>query len=230
MIRRLRISWPTQLGDGRPVRLLALSDERLEVMADERNRAALGRIDAVLGCGDLEPDYLSFLGDAFRAPLLYVKGNHDRGAAWEAGQTFVPVPVSGDFEQVAGITLAGLSWPFPPNRSAERDERGAWWQALDVALRAAIRRTRPQIVLSHVPPEGLGDIPTDHYHAGFSAYRWLCRRLRPVLWLHGHTTMAAAEHWRTHLGPTTLLNVTGGVLIQLEPARGSRARVAGHAE
>ena len=46
------------------------------------NREALGRLDAIVGCGDLEPTYLGFLGDAFGVPVAYVRGNHDRGGHW----------------------------------------------------------------------------------------------------------------------------------------------------
>jgi predicted phosphodiesterase len=36
------------------------------------------------GCGDLEPNYLTILADAFVVPLVAVRGNHDRGATWNA--------------------------------------------------------------------------------------------------------------------------------------------------
>ncbi|HWH23888.1 MAG TPA: metallophosphoesterase, partial [Candidatus Limnocylindria bacterium] len=62
-----------------------------------------------------------------------------------------------------------------------------------------------------------GGAPTDPYHTGFAAYRWLCRRLRPVIWLHGHTSTAARSHRTDQLGPTTLVNVTGATLIELDP-------------
>ena len=81
-------------------------------------------------------------------------------------------------------------------------------------------RQRPLIVLSHVPPRGLGDTPEDYYHRGFAAYEWLCRRLHPTLWLHGHTSLAAARDWRVTWGDTTLVNVTGAVVVELEIARG----------
>jgi uncharacterized protein len=219
VIRRISVRWPSGLAapDGRPtVRLLAVSDERVKSLADARNRADIAPIDAVLGCGDLEPDYLSFLGDAFRAPLLYVRGNHDRGGAWDAGRQLVPISLDGRLERVAGLDFAGLSWPaFSPER-AERSETSATMQALRLYLSSGMRRRRPDIILSHVPAGAAGDIPGDPYHTGFAAYRWLCRRLRPALWLHGHTTVAAAEHWRSALGSTTLINVTGATLIRLE--------------
>jgi len=221
MIRRLRLA-PTAgaLGAGRTgaVRLLAVSDERDPALDDARNRVALGRIDAVVGCGDLEPDYLCFLADSFRAPLFYIRGNHDRGAAWAAGENTLPGTLDDRIESVSGVRLLGFSWPGPAEGPPRREESGAWTQALGAIWRTGFGRRAPQVVLSHVPPSGLGDVPADPFHRGFGAYRWLCRALRPRLWLHGHTTSAAAEDWRTTHGPTTLVNVTGAVLIELGAA------------
>ena len=217
MIRRLKLDWPAELAPagGHATRLLAVSDERERGLSDERNRRDIGPVDVIVGCGDLEPDYLSFLGDAFRAPLLYVRGNHDRGGAWEAGQQVVPVPLGSRLEEAHGITFGGLGWPSRLDGQARRDEASAWRQVLALYLRARVSRQRPAVILSHVPPYGLGDAPADPYHTGFNAYLWLLRRLQPVLWLHGHTTLAAAKHWRTRLGRTTLVNVTGAAVIDL---------------
>jgi uncharacterized protein len=230
VIRRLTVKWtnpPAGPAPSRRVRLLAVSDEREAALGHARNRRALEPVSVIVGCGDLEPDYLSFLGDAFHAPLLYVRGNHDHGGAWEAGQEVAPMPLGGRFERAAGVTFAGLGWPSRLSGRAERDEGSAWRQALALYLRARLRGPRPSVVLSHVPPRDLGDDPSDPYHTGFVAYRWLCRRLQPVLWLHGHTTLAAARQWRTELGGTTLVNVTGAALIELDPAARSPGPGAG---
>ena len=211
MIRRLSLA---RLGpDAQPIRLLAVSDEAERAFDFERNRADLGPIDGILGAGDLEPHYLSFLADAFRAPLIYVRGNHDRGANWSALDRQLPRPLDARFEKLAGVKVAGLCWPGDAGVQAVRDESAAWLQAFALALRA--RGERPLIVLSHVPPRGLGDTPEDHYHRGFGAYHWLCARLKPALWIHGHTAPAATAEWRHDWGGTTLVNATGAVLIEL---------------
>jgi Icc-related predicted phosphoesterase len=216
MIRRLSVPWRDGKGKGttEPVRLLAVSDEQERAFDFERNRADLGRLDAVLGCGDLEPAYLSFLADAFHAPLLFVRGNHDRGPNWTETGGVLPEPMDGARETIDGLNLIGLSWPGNGRSTrAVRDEQAAWRQVLKIGLTE--RRTRPLIVLSHVPPLGFGDIPEDYYHRGFTAYEWLLKRLRPTLWLHGHTSMAAARDWRVTCDDTTLVNVTGAVLVEI---------------
>jgi Icc-related predicted phosphoesterase len=73
------------------------------------------------------------------------------------------------------------------------------------------------VVISHVAPEGAGDVSTDVYHRGFGAYRWLLDRLRPPLWLHGHTTTALVPELQVSAGPTTVVNVTGAVVVELLP-------------
>ncbi len=61
----------------------------------------------------------------------------------------------------------------------------------------------------------MGDVSTDAYHVGFGGYRWLVGRLRPPLWLHGHTATASVSSLVGRAGETTLVNVTGAVLIDL---------------
>jgi len=225
VIRRLRVRWPDRrpfaARSGRPLRILAVSDEREASLGVEANRAALGSIDAVLGCGDVEPDWLAFLADAFAAPLVFVRGNHDRGSGWLEGRRVVPRPLpAGATERVAGIVVAGLAWPGVDAPGNRRDEMTAWSNVIGLARRLVtsrlLRRPEPVLVMSHAAPEGVGDAP-DAYHRGFRSYRWLLDRFRPPVWLHGHTTVASVDQTELRHGPTTVVNVTGAVLLELDP-------------
>ena len=217
MIRRLHLPRPARLVDD--VRLLAVSDEADRALDVEANRVALGRIDGIVGAGDLEPDYLAFLADAFHAPLVYVRGNHDRGGNWDARRVVLPQPLGRATDALCGLRVAGLSWPSQLRGQAIRDEGAAWRQAFGLWL--GLRGARPDVILSHMPPRGLGDVPEDAYHRGFAAYRWLCRRLAPRLWIHGHTAPSAVAGWRQDWGGTTFVNATGAVLVEFAavPAR-----------
>ncbi|MDL2334905.1 MAG: hypothetical protein QFC55_02595, partial [Chloroflexota bacterium] len=149
--------------------------------------------------------------------------SNDRGANWTGRRSTLPQSLDSAIDALAGVSVAGLSWPGEGRGQAIRDEGAAWRQALRTWLR--LRGNKPTIVLSHVPPRGLGDVPQDAYHRGFAAYRWLCRRLRPQLWLHGHTSPAAATEWRVDWGATTLVNVTGAVLIEIGAPRADAANI-----
>lgn len=225
MIRRYRVRWPDprpfRARPGRPIRLLAASDEQDAALDVSANREALGPIDLVVGCGDLEPSWLAFLADAFSAPLVYIRGNHDRGLGWAEESSDTPLPLrSGEVVDVLGLPVAAMEWPGVDGRGNRRHPEAAWGQVLRVAGRRAVAAVRgrgaPLLVISHAAPAGAGDGP-DPYHAGFPAYRWLLDWMKPPLWLHGHTTLATVADVRAVQGPTTLINVTGAALIELDP-------------
>ncbi len=235
MIRRVRVAWPDgQLfADGRDVvRILAVSDVADPALAWAANRDALGRIDLVVGCGDLEPASLAFVIDSFGAPSLLVRGNHDTGAGWSQGEHLLPTVARSGISTRTGLAGGGeievlpLGWAGSPGAVARRDEGAAWRHVLGGRARRIIqgRAGRPFIVISHAPPLGAGDAP-DPYHRGFRAYRWLLERTRPVLWLHGHTPLASVP-WRVTCGATMLVNVTGAVLIELAASVPSRTAEA----
>ena len=226
MIRRVRLVWPdpSPFRDraGRPIRWLVVSDDVDPALGFEVNRDAIGSIDSVVGAGDLEPDYLGFLADAFCAPLAFVRGNHDRGGRWAASvEASAPHPLeSGRLHIVDGVPVIALEWPGLRHGDRLRHDRTAW---VDVARVAAHQLGHhrgwdsPVVVLSHAPPRGIGDREADPYHVGFGAYRWLLDRSRPPLWLHGHVPPASVEGWRVEHDGSTVINATGAVLLQLDP-------------
>jgi len=223
MTDRLRVRWPDPrpfVGrGGRPIRALAISDEPDPSLESAATREGLGRIDLIIGAGDLEPEYLGFVTDAFHAPLCYVRGNHDVGAAWgHAERLLLPVPMrDGTPVEEAGLTLLGFSG------SPRYNERGMQVSALGMWLRVATalpraRRVLPVLVVTHAPPRDVND-DQDRAHRGFSAFRWLADRLAPPLWLHGHTALVRRgidDRIATHNG-TTFYNCTGSTLIEIMP-------------
>ena len=60
------------------MRILAVSDVPSEYLWGPGVREGLRGTDLILSCGDLDPEYLSFLVSFTSAPLLYVRGNHDQ--------------------------------------------------------------------------------------------------------------------------------------------------------
>jgi uncharacterized protein len=223
MTRRVSLDWadarPFRGRKGRPIRILAASDEDDPALDQAANRDSLGRIDLLVGCGDLSPEYLAFLADAFHGPFVYVLGNHDHGGPWPALDRLPMTTVGLDARAIPGITLLALPWPAPRSGIAKHDEGAAWRQILSIlGFRLLWPGSTSWLVVSHAPPRDAGDTPDDPYHVGFRAYRMLLDRLRPRLWLHGHTTRASAPNPLVHHGATTLVNVTGSVLVELRQA------------
>ncbi len=224
MTRRLTMVWPDARPfhgrNDRPLRVLAASDEPDPALDEAVNRKALEPIDLIVGSGDLAPDRLAFLADAFHAPLVFVRGNHDRGGPWPEPSQLPRASAGFDERTVPGMPVFALPWPSGDREPPRHDEGAAWRQVLRLGGRRLLHGGAVPLVVSHVPPQGAGDTPTDAYHRGFDAYRFVLDRLRPALWLHGHTNPAAQKAWQERYRDSTIVNVTGSVLVEILPPTG----------
>ncbi|HXN01680.1 MAG TPA: metallophosphoesterase family protein [Candidatus Dormibacteraeota bacterium] len=194
------------------VRLLAVSDEVEPQLLDERTVEAQGRIDLVIGCGDLPADYLDTLSTIYAAPLVFVRGNHD------------PPDRQGDYPQSAeidgrvvrerGLLIAGLEGSIRYSDGAHQyTERQM--MAKVRALRLRLRLRHPDILITHGPPAGVNE-GTDAPHRGLQAVRRAVEWMRPRLLLHGHVHPYGREIPREgQLGETRVINVVGHRLIEL---------------
>jgi uncharacterized protein len=220
--RRLPVTWPDaslfRRRQGRPYRILAISDEPEPAFDSAPGRRNLGQIDLVVGCGDLEPQYLAFVADAFGAPLAYIRGNHDVGAAWVHTGKLLPEPLrDGRVHDEHGLRLVGFSGsPRYNERGMQLSDTQMWFRVLSSWMR--IRASKPLVVVTHAAPRGLNDA-SDHAHRGFRAFRWLVDRLAPPLWLHGHTALVrrGVDDRSVRHGPTVIYNCTGATLVELVP-------------
>ncbi len=68
---------PSQGGTIMKLRALVVSDHESEYIWDYFDANVFAGTDVIVSCGDLKPEYLSFLVTMIPAPLLYVRGNHD---------------------------------------------------------------------------------------------------------------------------------------------------------
>ena len=173
-----------------------------------------------MGAGDLQPEYLSFVADAFGAPLRYVRGNHDVGSAWAHTEpALLPEPMpDARLVREAGLNLVGFSGsPTYSGRGLEVTASAMWRKAFLAWIRAT--RERPLIVVSHAPPRDVND-DDDLAHRGFTAFRWLTSRLAPPLWLHGHTALVrrGIDDRSVRQNGTLFYNCTGATLIELVAA------------
>ena len=94
------------------MKLLLISDMESPYFWDYYKPGRLDSIDLILSCGDLKPEYLSFLVTMGRARVLYVPGNHD--AIYETR----PPEVCGSWVWGAPCSTAAAPISTPSGRCA----------------------------------------------------------------------------------------------------------------
>jgi uncharacterized protein len=197
------------------VRLLAVSDEVELQLLDERTVASKGRVDLVIGCGDLPADYLDALSTLYAAPLLFVRGNHDPPG--RQGDYPPGAEIDGRAVKEKGLLIAGLEGSVRYSIDGAHQYNERQMMAKVLALRARLRLRRPDILITHGPPAGINEGP-DAPHRGLMAVRRAAEWMRPQLLLHGHVHPHGRDIVReAQLGDTRVINVVGHRLLELAP-------------
>ena len=189
------------------MKILAISDEEAPALWDYYTPGKLAQYDLILSSGDLNPNYLSFLVTMARCPLLYVHGNHD--ASYSRTPPEGCDCIEDHLVVYNGVRILGLG--------GCRKYHPGEHQYTDRQMRRRIRKLRFQlwrskgvdIVVTHAPPEGLGDAE-DPAHRGFAALRELLDKYHPAYLLHGHIHLRYGQdktRVREYNG-TTLINVS----------------------
>jgi hypothetical protein len=224
-----------------PVRVLVVADEVDPSLGPDSLHEL--QPDLLVSCGDLPFDHLEYLTVA-SVPLLYVPGNHDpdvparaRGLAFTGslplrfGEANAELPgvagginVDGRVVDAAGLRVAGLGgsvrYKEGPNQHTQAQMRR---RALRLELRCRLRRRarpasrhRVDLLVTHAPPLGVGDLAEDPAHAGFAAFHRLVRTLSPRLLVHGHIHPYGRVVPEMMIGETVVRNAVGAHLIEVE--------------
>jgi Icc-related predicted phosphoesterase len=211
------------------MRILALSDEVVETIYSPRVREAFGRIDIVLGCGDLPVYYIDYVVSMLNVPFYHVPGNHDLprlreelGDLRPREGSFGCGDIDGRITSEAGLVMAGLggSIRYRPDGLNQYTQAEMRWRMLRLAPRLTWNRLRhgrgADILLTHAPPRNVHD-GADPAHIGFDAFNEFIHYFRPRYLLHGHSHV-----WRrdavvtTQVGPTLVLNVCPYRVLTIE--------------
>lgn len=187
------------------MKILAVSDEECPALWDYYVPGRLQEYDLILSCGDLNANYLSFLVTMARAPVLYVPGNHDTG--------YPNNPPEGcdciddHFVTFNGVRILGLGGcrKYHPGRYQYTENQ---MRRRILKLSGQLRKHKGvDIVVTHAPPEGLGDAE-DPAHWGFAALRELLDKYHPQYLIHGHvhTTYGQDVPREIEYGGTRIIN------------------------
>ena len=168
------------------MKILTVSDEVCKALYDYYVPGKLKDYDLIISCGDLKPQYLSFLVTMTRVPLLYVHGNHD--GRYETTPPEGCDCIEDKIVVYKGLRILGLGGSVCYNggqhQYTEAEMRRRIWR-----LKWKIHKHKGvDIVVSHAAPAGVGDAD-DYAHRGFYEFLKFIDRYHPKYWIHGHVHM-----------------------------------------
>ena len=165
------------------MRILLLADEESKYYWDYFEKSKLDGIDLIISCGDLAPQYLSFMATFAKVPILYVHGNHD--ACYDDTPPDGCICIDDDVYVYQGVRIAGLGGSMCYNFGT--------YQFTEAEMKKRVRRLRRKIkkqggvdiLITHSPAYHMND-SEDLPHTGFQAFYQILDEYEPMLFAHGH--------------------------------------------
>lgn len=198
------------------MKILLVSDEESKYLWDYYKPGKLDGIDLILSCGDLSPDYLSFLVTMGKAPVLYVHGNHD-----DIYRTRPPEGcecIDGKIVKIGGLRILGLGGSQRYSKGDHQYTEKQMQMRIRMLCYQLKKHKGVDIVVTHAPVRGLGD-DDSQVHRGFEAFRSLLEQYKPKYWAYGHVHLRYSNrHQRLiRYQNTTLINACERYLLDVEP-------------
>ena len=189
------------------MKILCISDHRDPIVYSNGIKSRFEDVDLVLSSGDLELEYYDFIVSSLNKPLLFVFGNHNlshlpsfrKSLRYPYEQdvqngylapSFGSTYVGGRLIRIGGVIFAGLGGCKQYSRGINQFTEFAMFRMIlriipGMLVNRIIRGRYLDVLLTHAPPYGIGDLP-DPCHEGFKVFRWFLRVFRPVYHVHGH--------------------------------------------
>jgi predicted phosphodiesterase len=173
------------------MKILTLSDRVEPVLYDQFDRRQFEDVDLILACGDLPPEYLSFISGKLNVPLYFVRGNHD--LRYDAGPPQGCVNLVDELVQFSGKNILGL-------------EGSRWYNGGPHQYTA--------------PPRHIHDAE-DRCHRGFKSFRRLLDKYSPNYFIHGHihTNFTEPSQRVTIVNRTNVINTYGYYVFDFDDTR-----------
>ena len=196
------------------LKILAVSDfvdKSLSQMVEDKT---LEPVDLIISCGDLAPEYLSFLRDRLDKPLFYVKGNHD--IRYTPSNPVGCENIHARVVQFKSLNILGLEGSMWYNggvnqytdKEMEKIIFGMWFFIW--------RKRGIHMVITHAPPRHIHDAQ-DPCHMGFESFIKLIDKRKPEFFIHGHIHKDFKNHEEriTTVSSTKVINTCGYTILEV---------------
>lgn len=196
------------------MKILALADEEVPALYDYYVPGRLKDYDLILSCGDLKPEYLSFIVTMARAPVKYVCGNHDTRYSVRPPEGCDCI--EDDVVLCKGLRILGLGGSYRYNSGSCQYTESEMRKRISRLKRKIKKMGGVDIVISHAPLKGIGD-GEDGPHQGFQSFLDFIDEYHPKYWLHGHVHMNyGGDSTRVReYGGTTVINAYERYVLEI---------------
>ncbi len=197
------------------MKILSVSDAVEPFLYDRFDPSRFGGFDLILACGDLPPEYLSFLVTQFNVPLYYVKGNHDiRSNGYDPDGC---MDLDNKLIVHQGLRIMGLEGCHWYNGKAHQYTERQMRKKIRNLWYPFWRHKGVDIVITHAPPRHIND-GEDQCHRGFESFRRLIHKYHPQYFIHGHMhfNYIADPQRITVIDQTKVVNTYGHFLFEIK--------------
>lgn len=196
------------------MKILFLADEESKVYWDYFKKEQFEGIDLIISCGDLKPEYLSFLATLVPVPLLYVHGNHDD--KYDKRPPEGCICIEDRIYNFNGIRILGLGGSYRYKDGVNQ------YTELQMARRIAKLKLKLtinhgfDILVTHSPAYGFHD-GEDQCHRGFDSFNRLINTYHPKYFVHGHVHMNYGRQFPRvdEIGDTQVINAFERYILEV---------------
>ncbi|MDD7713182.1 MAG: metallophosphoesterase [Lachnobacterium sp.] len=196
------------------MKILFLADEESKVYWDYFKKEQFQGIDLIISCGDLKPEYLSFLATLVPVPLLYVHGNHDD--KYDKRPPEGCICIEDRIYNFNGIRILGLGGSYRYKDGVNQyTELQMARRIAKLKLKLTINRGF-DILVTHSPAYGFHD-GEDQCHRGFDSFNRLINTYHPKYFVHGHVHMNYGRQFPRvdEIGDTKVINAFERYILEV---------------
>lgn len=196
------------------MKILFLADEESKVYWDYFKKEQFEGIDLIISCGDLKPEYLSFLATLVPVPLLYVHGNHDD--KYDKRPPEGCICIEDRIYNFNGIRILGLGGSYRYKDGVNQyTELQMARRIAKLKLKLTINRGF-DILVTHSPAYGFHD-GEDQCHRGFDSFNRLINTYHPKYFVHGHVHMNYGRQFPRvdEIGDTKVINAFEKYILEV---------------
>ncbi len=178
------------------------------------NNKTLEPIDIIISCGDLAPEYLSFLRDRLDRPLYYIKGNHDH--RYTSTNPMGCDNIHLQLKRFQTLNIMGFDGSMWYNGGANQYTEAQMKKMIFKMWFSLWRKGGADIIVTHASPRHIHDAE-DYCHRGFESFVTLIKKRNPELFIHGHIhkDFNHPDERITRVNSTQVVNACGYTILEV---------------